>query len=83
MKPRRGRPLKYPIRIFRLDRTTVKWILAHARTFVTDGRHEWPAWSYAHIARRLCARRKVSLTRFAVRRVVMRHDLALAVRRGA
>lgn len=77
-----GRPRKDPVRISKLDRVVVQWVLARARTFIRLGKREWPAWGYGRISRNLRNAKKISVSRFAIRRLVMKLDPELARRRG-
>lgn len=82
-----GRPPANPVRISALDPLVVRWIMGRARTFILVelGGRTWerPAFSYQRISRNVRLARKVSVSRFAIRRLVMKRDPELARRRHA
>lgn len=81
----RRRPPKPPIvrlNIPELPENEVAWLMGRAGQLDEILGIEWPRYSYLRLARLFRQRRRIELSRYAVRRLVVALDPELARRRG-
>jgi hypothetical protein len=79
------RPPKPPIvrlNILDLPENEVAWIMGRAGQLDEILGIEWPRYSYLRLARLFRERRRIEISRYALRRLVVRLDPELARRRG-